>query len=43
MCIEEECLGITKYKEEYWITSPDFHHLNKASSIFFINKIKNLF
>ncbi len=43
MCVEEKCLGIIKYKEEYWITSPDFHHLNEASSIFLFNKIKNLF
>ena len=43
LCVEEKCLAIIKYKEEYWITSPDFHHLNEASSIFLFNKIKNLF
>ena len=43
MCKEDKCLAIIKYKEEYWITSPDLHHLNEASSIFLFNKIKNLF
>ncbi len=43
MCIEDKCLAIIKYNEEYWVTSPDFHHLNEASSIFLFNKIKNLF
>ena len=43
MCIEDKCLAILKYKEEYFITSPDLHHLTEASSIFLFNKIKHLF
>ena len=43
MCKGENCLAIIKYKDEYWLTSPDLHHLNQASSIFLFNKIKHLF
>ena len=43
MCIEDKCLAILKYKEEYFVTSPDLHHLTEASSIFLFNKIKHLF
>jgi len=43
MCIEDKCLAILKYQEEYFITSPDLYHLTEASSIFLFNKIKHLF